>query len=173
MVEPDWFEQHGGVVGESIYWATSTLLGRAGTHIIAVLTLVAGALLLTGTSIATLLTTTGHGLRRARASSEEMAQTVARTRGWQEDPFETSAGPTDVMHGYPEDDDLEPTVAVAEDDAAEHEPEPITQDFEELEELKDEDSAEPPPPVPVVTEVVREKGVGETPQGVKRGVTTS
>ncbi len=174
MFEPDWFEQHGGVVGESIYWATSTLLGRAGTHIIAVLTLVAGALLLTGTSIATLLATTGHGLRRARASSEEMAQTVARTRGWQDDHFETRAGPTDVMHGYPEDDDLEPTVAVAGEEAAEHEPEPITQDFEdELHAVQDEDGEEAASPAPVVTEVVREKGVGETPQGVKRGVTTS
>ena len=179
MFDPAWFDQHGGVVGEAMYWVTSTLFQRVGTHIIAVLTLVAGALLLTGTSIATLATTTGHGLRRARDSGEEMAETVARARGgWREesDPFETQAGPTDVMGSYPEDDDLEPTVAIADDeDAGDAEAEPVTEDFhDELRELeKAEGEEDRPPAVPVVAEVVREKAVGETPQGVKRGVTTS
>ena len=53
----DFFEQrfmveHGGAVGEALYWASTTLFQRLGAHILAVLMLVSGTLLLTGTTVA-------------------------------------------------------------------------------------------------------------------------
>ena len=55
QLDPSWFPDHGGIVGEALYWSTATLFQRVGAHIVAVLLVVAGALLLTGTSIATFL----------------------------------------------------------------------------------------------------------------------
>src|SRR5262249_19324874 len=82
--------------------------------------------------------------------------------------FETEPGPTDVMSAYPEDDDVEPTVALAEEAEPRIE-EPVTQDFDaELAEIEAEEEkalaqeAEPP-----------SEQAPLTPQGNKRGVTTS
>ena len=40
--DPDFFTEHGGVLGETLYWASTTLFQRIGAHIIAVLLLVSG-----------------------------------------------------------------------------------------------------------------------------------
>ncbi len=130
LFDPVWVKQHGGMAGESLYWLTSTLFQRIGAHIFAALLLVAGALLLTGTSIATFLSGTGRALRRARTSGGEVAQTVARSRqGWDArgEDLDTVPGATDVMSDYPEEDDLEPTLAIADggededfDEASDH-----------------------------------------------------
>ena len=83
--DSSWFPHHGGIVGESLYWATSTLFQRVGAHIVAVLLIVAGCLLLTGTSIATVLSAGGRALRRAGEGSGEIARTVAGSRRpWEE-----------------------------------------------------------------------------------------
>ena len=42
IFDSSWFPHHGGVVGESLYWATSTLFQRIGAHLVAVLLIVAG-----------------------------------------------------------------------------------------------------------------------------------
>ena len=39
--DPSWFPQHGGLVGEGLYWSTSTLFQRIGAHIVAALLIVA------------------------------------------------------------------------------------------------------------------------------------
>jgi S-DNA-T family DNA segregation ATPase FtsK/SpoIIIE len=186
LFDTAWVKQHGGMAGESLYWLTSTLFQRIGAHIVALLLIFAGALLLTGTSIATFLATTGRALRRARTSGGEVAQTVARTRqGWDaRGEEETLAGATDVMSEYPEEEEeLEPTVAIVEGE------DPVTaeidHDFEDdgttegaaddtgdlaapggaAEETAGIDSGEPqghPPPEP-----------SATPMGAKRGVTAS
>ena len=44
--------QHGGLVGESLFWVTSHLFSHAGSHILFVFLLLAGVLLLTGASVA-------------------------------------------------------------------------------------------------------------------------
>ena len=52
--EPHFFTEHGGAVGESLYWASHTLFQRLGAQILAVLMMISGLLLLTGTTIANL-----------------------------------------------------------------------------------------------------------------------
>src|SRR3954451_10776240 len=109
-LDPSWFPQHGGVAGECLYWATATLFQRVGAHIVAALLIFAGALLLTGTSIATFISSTGKAIGKARTGSTEMARTVAQTamqRHEQIAGMETRAAPTDVMSEYPEED-MEP-----------------------------------------------------------------
>jgi DNA segregation ATPase FtsK/SpoIIIE, S-DNA-T family len=116
--DPAWFPDHGGLVGEALYWSVANLAQRVGAHIIAVLLVAVGALLLTGTSIATFLSTTGRAIRRARSGGGEVARTVARTAAWSDgetSPLQTEVGATDVMNSYP-DEELEPTVTAAEDE---------------------------------------------------------
>ena len=165
--DSSWFPDHGGVVGESFYWATSTLFQRVGTHIIAVLFIVAGALLLTGTSIATFLSATGRALRRARTGSEEIARTVAQSRAprgsERDDVFETVPGSTEVMSDYPDEDELEPTVALGEEEEA------VTDDFDEQPADLEEQAATP---VGEREGVPAERAdVARTPMGEPRGVT--
>ena len=164
-----WFPEHGGLLGESLYAATSTLFQRVGTQIAAVLLLITGALLLTGTSIATFLASGGRALQRARSGGEDLARTVAQSRsGWEQEsyPFETEPGRTDVIGDYPDEQELDPTVAVADE---EEEPEvpPVTEEFHER--LNDADAAVEEPAAPA-----REQEAAQTtPLGSKRGVTTS
>ena len=66
-------ELQGGAAGEGLYWATSTLLGTVGSHIIAIFLFLAGVLLLTGASVAGVLKATGAhvvGATLTKASTE-------------------------------------------------------------------------------------------------------
>src|SRR3954469_12203939 len=47
-----WVTPRGGLVGEGLYWATSTLLGALGSHIVAIFLFLAAVLLLTGATVA-------------------------------------------------------------------------------------------------------------------------
>ena len=93
--------------------------------------LLVGGMLLTGTSVSALARGIGRGLRRSSGvfhGGDAAARTVARTHAdWREERRARAPtrprprpAPTDVMSSYPEDDeDFEPTVALAdEDDAA-------------------------------------------------------
>ena len=86
-----WFPEHGGLLGESLYWLTATLLQPFGAHLIAVFALIGGLLLLTGTTIAALLVRSSHAIRKAGASSAEATRVLAR-RGIL-DEEETAADP--------------------------------------------------------------------------------
>ncbi|MET0958066.1 MAG: DNA translocase FtsK [Solirubrobacterales bacterium] len=81
----DYFEQkfmleHGGAVGEALFWASATLFQRIGAHILVLLMLVSGALLLTGTTVATVLGATGRAVRRAGSGTRDAARTVRTQR---------------------------------------------------------------------------------------------
>ena len=81
----DYFEQkymleHGGVIGESLYWASTSLFQRLGAHILVLLMFVSGALLLTQTTLASLLARTGSAVRSAGTRGREVAQTVRTQR---------------------------------------------------------------------------------------------
>jgi S-DNA-T family DNA segregation ATPase FtsK/SpoIIIE len=167
------FGWNGGKVGYGLETALVYLGGDVGARIFTLLMLLVGGLLVTGTSISALFRAIGRGLRALFLGSRGVAQTAIQTRRDRREEggafsFETLAGPTDVMSSYPEDDDVEPTVALAE------EPEPsveeqVTQDFDaELAQIEAEEEkaleAEP--------EAVPEQ-VALTPQGNKRGVTIS
>ncbi len=164
------FGWDGGKVGYGVETGLSYLVGAVGARIATVLMLVAGGLLVTGTSISTLFRGIGRGLRRVFLGGRDVAQTVAKSRqGRREEKtfaFETQAGATDVMSAYPEEDEVEPTVALVEE--PEEAEEPVTQDFDhELAEIEAEEEAAAPDVEPVPEQVAL------TPQGNKRGVTTS
>jgi DNA segregation ATPase FtsK/SpoIIIE, S-DNA-T family len=161
------FGWDGGKVGYGVETAFTYLFGRVGARIAIVLMLVVGGLLVTGTSISALFRGLGRGLRRVFAGGRGMAQTVvqgrqARREGKAYD-FETRAGLTDVMSAYPDEDGVEPTVALAGDDPEE----PVTQDFQEELEAIAQEEGRADDAVPAA------EPVALTPMGAKRGVTAS
>jgi len=179
----------GGKVGYGLETGLEYLVGRIGARIAVVLMLTVGAMLVTGTSISTVFRGVGRGVRHTFAGGRGLAQTAIQHR---EDrraektssAFETQAGPTDVMSTYPEDDDFEPTVAIAEDPPA-GETEPVTTEFDlEADEGPVESTVEDLHPHAYEVEVRSEEGLGVgtdseskqaalTPMGNKRGVTES
>ncbi len=177
----------GGKVGYGAETALTYLFGNVGARIFTVLLLVVGGMLLTGTSVSDLAKGIGRSLRAIFrglfAGGDAAARTVARTHAdWREHrdaraEAATTAGPTDVMSGYPEDEeDFEPTVALAEDDdfdtqifdAETSEEDEVEPEGEQVE-LQNYDSEDA---VAVVDEGDRAHA-GLTPMGSKRGVTMS
>jgi DNA segregation ATPase FtsK/SpoIIIE, S-DNA-T family len=170
------FAWDGGKVGYGVQTALEYLVGGVGARIATVLMIVSGALLITGTSVSAVARGIGRGLGRLFLGSREIAQTAIQNRDARREErdrerrqdrtyaFETQAGETDVMSAYPEEDDLEPTIAVAEDEP-EALDEPVTEDFEELEAPGEGEE-------PAVPEREAEQAP-LTPMGNKRGVTES
>src|SRR5687768_4521740 len=74
---PDWVRTRGGMAGEALYWATSTLVGGVGSHILAVFLFLAGVLLLTGASVAGVVKATADSTTRVVQSGSDA---VARRR---------------------------------------------------------------------------------------------
>src|SRR3954462_3907698 len=62
--DPEWVRSRGGMAGEGLYWATSTLVGGVGAHILAVFLFLAGVLLLTGASVAGVVKATAYSTTR-------------------------------------------------------------------------------------------------------------
>src|SRR3954452_3507803 len=190
------FGWEGGKVGYGVETALVYLFGTIGARIFTILLLLVGGMLLTGTSVSALARGLGRSLRAVFrsvfAGGDAAARTVAKTHAdWREHrearaEAATLAGSTDVMSAYPEEDeDFEPTVALAEEDDfdsqifnAEAEADtqthvlPAEDDVEEPPqkvELQNYDSADA---VAVVDEGDRAHA-GLTPMGSKRGVTMS
>jgi DNA segregation ATPase FtsK/SpoIIIE, S-DNA-T family len=165
------FGWEGGKVGYGLETALVYLVGAVGARIFTVLMLAVGGLLVTGTSVSILFKGIGRGLRRVFLGSRGVAQTAIQTRRDRQSDektfaFETEPGPTDVMSTYPDEDEVEATVALIEE--PEPADEPVTQDFdEELAAIEAEEDAALADEEPVVEQVAL------TPQGNKRGVTTS
>ncbi len=182
------FGWEGGKVGDGAEVALTYLFGQVGARIFTAMLLAVGGMLLTGTSVSALARGIGRGLRGLFgglfAGGDAAARTVARTHAdWREHrqaraEAATVAGPTDVMSAYPEEDeDFEPTVALAEEDDFDNEifeaetgeeeaPEPEPGDRVELKNYDSEDA------VAVVDEGDRAHA-GLTPMGSRRGVTMS
>ncbi|MGB0121173.1 MAG: DNA translocase FtsK 4TM domain-containing protein, partial [Solirubrobacterales bacterium] len=76
--DPGWFPEHGGVIGESMYWLLATLLQPFGAHLVATFALIAGVLLLTGTTVAAFLTRSGTAIKKAGATSAEATRVFSR-----------------------------------------------------------------------------------------------
>ena len=72
-----YFERRGGIIGDGLHYATTSLVGSPGTHLVAVFLFLAGVILLTGASLAGVLKATGNGVadttRALRRGSEELA----------------------------------------------------------------------------------------------------
>jgi len=186
------FGWEGGKVGYGLKTGLTYLGGDVGAKIFTLLLLLVGGMLLTGTSVSALLGGIGRGVRGVGhaifISGSEATQTVARQHAdWREQRDARAEQPgsedeTDVMSSYPEDDeDFEPTVALAEDDdfdtsvfdlQAEEETAVVAEEAREPEiqpELQNYDSNDA---VAVVDEGDRAHA-GLTPMGSKRGVTMS
>ena len=181
------FGWEGGKVGYGVETALTYLFGDVGARIFTVVLLLAGGMLLTGTSVSALAHGVGRGLRAlsrgAFHGGSDAAKTLARTHAdWREDrgerrtrALETQAGPTDVMSSYPEDDeDFEPTIALAadadpEDDRSEDET-IVNDSFEsEIEEAETSEQDAIDPELEGGDEAQQEL----TPMGKLRGVTVS
>ncbi len=191
------FGWEGGKVGYGIETALVYLFGSMGAKIFTLLMLVAGGMILTGTSISALARGIGRGLRAIFVGSAKGSEATARTvkqnseewrrrRGERDErTAETKAATTDVMSDYPDEDDesFAPTVALAEekdddifapglfnfDDEA---------DTAETQVVREPEPEPDPAPEPVQRELPREpEDEGDapkpTPMGNLRGVTTS
>ncbi|MCW2987511.1 MAG: translocase FtsK [Solirubrobacterales bacterium] len=169
----------GGKVGYGVETGLTYLFGTVGARIFTVLILLVGGMLLTGTSVSVLARGIGRVLRATFRGvfhgSDAAVRTAARTHAdWREQrqthsEATTLAGATDVMSSYPDTDEFEPTVQLAEE--PEHEPDlaVAADDFDrELEDISttEEDA--------IALEPVGEaEQIALTPMGEKRGVTTS
>jgi S-DNA-T family DNA segregation ATPase FtsK/SpoIIIE len=181
------FGWDGGKVGYGLETGLEYLFGQVGARIATVLMLAVGTMLVTGTSVSTVFRGVGRGVRHTFTGSRDLAQTAIQQReerrAEKAPDFDTQAGPTDVMSTYPEDDDFEPTVAIAADGTSD---EPVTAEFET--EVEPETDPEPGGaglnPHAYEVEVRSEEGLGVgtdaeskqaalTPMGQKRGVTES
>jgi S-DNA-T family DNA segregation ATPase FtsK/SpoIIIE len=162
------FGWEGGKVGYGVETALEYLFGTVGARIATVLILVVGGVLVTGASISSIFRGIGSGMRRLFLGSRDVAETAIQGREERRrqktiSDFETRAGATDVMSTYPDEEEFEPTVALSEE--ADEPDDPATTEFQELEEVEaGEQDAEP---------AVDAEPVALTPQGNKRGVTTS
>jgi S-DNA-T family DNA segregation ATPase FtsK/SpoIIIE len=192
------FGWEGGKVGYGIETGLEYLFGTVGARIATVLILVIGGVLVTGTSISSIFGGVGRGLRRLFLGGRGVAETAIlhREQRRQEktmSDFETRAGVTDVM-SESDEEEFQPTVALVDDldDGFDSEgspaapgreaeeaavygesPSPSADDdrnlipSEEAEGPADETQASPDD-APPTTELP-----ALTPQGNKRGVTTS
>jgi DNA segregation ATPase FtsK/SpoIIIE, S-DNA-T family len=102
--EPRFFTEHGGALGEALYWASTTLFQRLGAHILAVLMFVSGMLLLSGFTIAGLVARAGHAAHRAGAGTRELTRTIRISRNGEDGLGEgageiaiTRAGDTEAL----------------------------------------------------------------------------
>ncbi len=115
------FGWEGGKVGYGVQTALEYLFGAVGARIATALILVVGGVLVTGASISSIFRGVGRGLRRVFLGGHGVAETAIRSREQRRrektlSDQETRAGVTDVMSAYPDEDEFEPTVALADQD---------------------------------------------------------
>jgi DNA segregation ATPase FtsK/SpoIIIE, S-DNA-T family len=78
FLDPTYLQEHGGIVGESLYKVVSTLFSDVGAHLLFAFLLLAGVLLLTGASIAGVLTATHQA---ATSTSDRMRRSTQGLAG--------------------------------------------------------------------------------------------
>jgi S-DNA-T family DNA segregation ATPase FtsK/SpoIIIE len=164
FLDASYLEHHGGLVGESLFWASAKLFSTAGSHILFTFLLLAGILLLTGASIAGIVTATRDA---AATTTERVRRTTATVRI----PYE----PLPAI-APPEPDDREPVVR------ATHVEVPVqdTHEFDEYEPDPDYDDDEGSDPLSAsdsggLTPEVEETEIEEpelTPMGNRRSPVT-
>src|SRR3954464_1704672 len=147
--ERAWVKPRGGVVGEGLYWLTSTLLGDLGAHTIALFLFTAAVLLLTGASVAGVVKATSDSIS---TTTREVRTAVQRRRPRDEAGDERSEavdelsdlelGPpprvTALAHTLPEDETL-PVVLGDAEGLEPTEPDPEGPPLEGLAEAPEED----------------------------------
>ena len=116
LFAPDFIQEHGGGLGEVLYWASSTLFQRIGAHIIAVLLVVAGLLLVAGRSVGDMVAAVRSGFVKARDGASDFATLMRDSRAHTTDPdlLNTDPAETDPIWGPPEAVDQIPTIRKAD-----------------------------------------------------------
>ena len=177
--EPRFFTEHGGVLGETLYWAATTLFQRIGAHILAVLLLVAGLLLLSGSTVAGMIRSVLWAGGRAHDGARDLATAVRETgrarrktpdtgevltRVASTEPIATELlGPERGARDAPETGDIAVTDPATDGDGS-----PVPMSFDEVIDAptpEDDGSATPPEPAKQIE-------VARTPQGERRGDVT-
>jgi DNA segregation ATPase FtsK/SpoIIIE, S-DNA-T family len=165
FLDPDYLEHHGGLVGESLFWASSKLFSEVGSHILFVFLLLGGVLLLTGASIAGILTATHEA---AVTTSERVRRTP--------NPFLPALDPLPADPDQvrpPEPENHEPVVRATHVeapalDASERYPDL----YGEPEEAAEPDRSEPEPEPEAATEEAPPEQPELTPMGNRRSPVT-
>jgi DNA segregation ATPase FtsK/SpoIIIE, S-DNA-T family len=170
--DADYLRHHGGLVGESLFWASAKLFSEAGSHILFVFLLLAGVLLVTGASIAGVVQATRDA---ATTTSERVRRT---TRSFS--TVATAPLPGDPIPGVvepPEPEDEEPVVRATHVeapalDASERYPDMYGEEEPEPEPEEDDSWDEPEPePLPKPDEAEPEQEE-LTPMGNRRSAVT-
>ncbi|MCW3064086.1 MAG: cell division FtsK/SpoIIIE, partial [Solirubrobacterales bacterium] len=80
----EFFEPRGGIVGDAVFWAASHLVSTVGANILAVFLFVAGLILVSGASVASILAAASTSVvdtsRRVRGVSDTATAVLARRR---------------------------------------------------------------------------------------------
>jgi DNA segregation ATPase FtsK/SpoIIIE, S-DNA-T family len=171
-----YFRVHGGAIGEALFFGSKTLFSSFGAHIIFVFLMLAGVLLLTGASVAGVLSATREGVarstRRVRSSTGEFAAVVSGRRKQQPEPRRWDE-PLDDADLREVPADVEPIVRATHveapaldgrDDEPESQLDPAPAGESEL----SEEVFEPPPPpdpLDVVAEESEQRELNLTPMG--------
>jgi DNA segregation ATPase FtsK/SpoIIIE, S-DNA-T family len=79
--DAEWIRPRGGAVGEALYWGVSTALGSVGAHIVTLFLFLAAALLLTGASVAGVVSATTSSVS---STTREVRTAVQRRRATEE-----------------------------------------------------------------------------------------
>jgi DNA segregation ATPase FtsK/SpoIIIE, S-DNA-T family len=194
LFDSNFFPHHGGGIGETLYWATTTLFQRIGAHIIAVLLIVSGLLLLSGRSVSDMVRAARRGAESAKRGTVSFATAVKESRVRTDpDLVDTNPAETDPIFGPPEplegggedykvlvggDDDQETEKVANFDEAVRVADEPDTSELQDVDEdaetitvakpdATEPDTAEEPEPPSKEAPVVP-----LTPMGEKRGGVT-
>ena len=103
LFDSSFFPHHGGGVGETLYWATTTLFQRLGAHIVAIVLLVSGLLLVSGRSVSDLFRAGRRGAERARRGTVGFATAIKESRiKTDPDLIDTAPADTEPIFGPPE-----------------------------------------------------------------------
>ena len=125
LFEPDFFSDHGGGLGEVLYWASTTLFQRVGAHIVAIVLILAGALLLTGRSVSDMIAAAHRGFTSAQRGASDFVTLMRDSKAPTADPdvIDTEPADTEPVFGPPEpveesDGDYEVIVRNPDDEKA-------------------------------------------------------
>jgi S-DNA-T family DNA segregation ATPase FtsK/SpoIIIE len=132
--DPAFVKPRGGMAGEAMFWAISTLLGSVGAHIVALFLLLAGVLLLTGASVAGVVKATSDSVstttRALRDSSAATRAAVTRRTSRADELRALEVGEPTVSRGTAPAEPVEWDGPDIDAFALPDDPEPPTDEFE-------------------------------------------
>jgi S-DNA-T family DNA segregation ATPase FtsK/SpoIIIE len=118
--DEQWVRPRGGMLGEALFWGTSSAVGTVGAHTIAVFLLLAGVLLLTGASVAGVLKATHDSV----AGTTREVRTAVQQRRRREPTEELAALEHDSEKSFWSGPERFPDLYDAQEPAPAREPEP-------------------------------------------------